>query len=517
MRRDTMLEKEWAKLQNESDIRGIAVDGMDGQEINLTYDKVQAIGGAFALWLSKNKAKALKELKISIGTDSRISASSIKEAAIKGMILGGCQVFDCGMASTPAMFMSTVTQGFLYDGAVMVTASHLPYNRNGLKFFTSLGGLEKGDIAEILAIAEGGDFQVSRTFCSVAQVDFITVYADGLVKKIREAVDSKLNSMEPLKGFKIVVDAGNGAGGFFVNKVLIPLGADTSGSQFIEPDGMFPNHIPNPENKEAIKSISKAVVENKADLGIIFDADVDRAGAVAASGKEINRNRLIALVSSIVLEEHPNSTVVTDSVTSTGLKHFIEDKLGGVHHRFKRGYKNVINEAINLNKEGRESHLAMETSGHGALKENYFLDDGAYLITKILIKMAKLKLEGCKTIDSLIEDLAEPVESMEFRMNIAMDSFKDYGKTIISDLAKYAAKEDGWNVATDNHEGIRVSFSKEDGDGWFLLRMSLHDPLMPLNIESDSVGGVRIITSKILKFLSSYSNLDLSPLKSYLK
>jgi phosphomannomutase len=102
---------------------------------------------------------------------------------------------------------------------------------------------------------------------------------------------------------------------------------------------------------------------------------------------------LIALISAIILEEHSNSIIVTDSITSNGLKEFIEEKLGGVHHRFKRGYKNVINEAIRLNKEGKESYLAIETSGHAALKENYFLDDGAYLIAKILIKMAKLKLE----------------------------------------------------------------------------------------------------------------------------
>ena len=113
-------------------------------------------------------------------------------------------------------------------------------------------------------------------------------------------------------------------------------------------------------------SICQATLDNKGDLGIIFDTDVDRAAIVGPNGRPINKNALIALISTIILEEHPQTTIVTDSVTSNGLASFIKAK-GGIHHRFKRGYKNVINEAIRLNEEGRESHLAIETSGHAAI------------------------------------------------------------------------------------------------------------------------------------------------------
>ena len=116
-------------------------------------------------------------------------------------------------------------------------------------------------------------------------------------------------------------------------------------------------------------AITEAVVENGADLGIIFDTDVDRAGAVLSDGSALNRNRLIAMMTAILLKEHPGTTIVTDSITSTGLADFITAH-GGVHHRFKRGYRNVINESIRLNAAGQDSQLAMETSGHGALKEN---------------------------------------------------------------------------------------------------------------------------------------------------
>ena len=135
-----------------------------------------------------------------------------------------------------------------------------------------------------------------------------------------------------------MVDAGNGAGGFYARDVLAPLGADVSGSQFLEPDGMFPNHIPNPENEEAMASICGAVGKAQADLGVIFDTDVDRGGAVDARGQEINRNRLVALASAHCPGRQSRAaTVVTDSITSDGLKDYLENTLGGHHHRFKRG------------------------------------------------------------------------------------------------------------------------------------------------------------------------------------
>ncbi|KAI3681996.1 hypothetical protein L2E82_50307 [Cichorium intybus] len=177
-----------------------------------------------------------------------------------------------------------------------------------------------------------------------------------------------------------------------------------------------------PEDKEAMKAIIKAVLDNKADLGIIFDTDVNRSAAVDSAGREFNRNRLIVLMSAIVLEEHPRTTIVTDSVTSDGLTTFIEKKLGGKHHRFKRGYKNVIDEGIRLNSVGEESHLAIETSGHGALKENHWLDDGAYLTVKLLNKLALARAlgqtGGSKVLTDLVEELQEPGVAIELRLKI---------------------------------------------------------------------------------------------------
>lgn len=137
---------------------------------------------------------------------------------------------------------------------------------------------------------------------------------------------------KPLAGLKILVDAGNGAGGFFAGEVLAKLGADTAGSQFLDPDGSFPNHVPNPEDAAAMAATIDAVNANDADLGIVFDTDVDRSGVVDKNGRAINKNKLIALMAAITLRDVPESTIVTDSVTSSGLTAFIEAH-GGKHFR----------------------------------------------------------------------------------------------------------------------------------------------------------------------------------------
>ena len=499
---------DYRKLQNGSDIRGVALEGIEGQHVNLTEQACRDIGRGFALWLVKKTGKT-DDLRVAVGRDSRLSGDTLCGWICDAMVQQGIQVTDFGMASTPAMFMSTVTEGYAYDGSVMITASHLPFNRNGFKFFTPRGGLESADIKEILAYA-GGEASTGLTGGSLAQGQFMDAYAKLLADKIRSAAGEE----RPLEGFRIVVDAGNGAGGFYVDKVLRPLGAVTDGSRYLDPDGSFPNHIPNPEDKTAMASIMEAVRETKADLGIIFDTDVDRAGAVLSDGSELNRNRIIAMLAVILLREHPGTTIVTDSITSTGLAKFIEAN-GGVHHRFKRGYRNVINESIRLNGLGQDSQLAIETSGHGALKENYFLDDGAYLVTKLLIELARGRKQGY-TLESLIADLEEPAESVEFRMNILVDDFKPYGQQVIEELTEYAANQPGWSLASSNYEGVRVNLDEDHGNGWFLLRLSLHDPLLPLNIESNSQGGAKKIAAELARFLVGYDKLAAEKLLAYI-
>ncbi|MBO5200339.1 MAG: phosphomannomutase/phosphoglucomutase [Clostridia bacterium] len=490
----------YKELKSGTDIRGVASD-LGGKAVNLTDEAVYDITSAFALWLAQRNGVATEELTIAVGHDSRISASRISAAVIKALGDRGVQVLDCGLASTPAMFMTTVDLNTW--GAVQITASHHPFDRNGLKFFTREGGLESGQLSEIVDIADKGDFPTCDG-ATCKQVDYMKQYAAGLRSMICKAV-GKSETEKPLSGYHIVVDAGNGVGGFYATDVLAPLGADVSGSRYLEPDGMFPGHIPNPEDKVAMQSITDAVKESGADFGIIFDTDVDRAGCVDSTGEEINRNRLIALAAIIATQGRRGATIVTDSVTSDGLKTFIEDELGCKHYRYRRGYKNVIDKAVELCEQGIDCPLAIETSGHAALKENYFLDDGAYLITKIIIELGR-----GRDINKSIAALKCPAEEFECRFNITVENFKTYGLRVIDELDAYvASKPETFTVADDNREGIRVSVK----DGWFLLRLSVHDPVMPLNFESDRVGGIEEMKALIRPFFEGFDGLDISSLK----
>ncbi len=490
------MKFDYHSLRNGSDIRGYAVES-DEAPVNLTDEVTQKVASAFVLWLAKKHDKNPCQLKVGIGRDSRISGERLRDDFVASFKDAGVYTYDCGLATTPSMFMLCVDEKYGVDGTVMLTASHLPYNRNGFKFFTKDGGLEGSDIKDILEIASYGASSQSSKRGRVKKIDYIKEYANLIKDKITTATGEK----KPFKGMKIVVDAGNGAGGFYASKVLKPLGADICGSQFLEPDGTFPNHIPNPEDKEAMASISNATLDSKADLGIIFDTDVDRAAIVDASGKEINKEKLIALISAVLLKDK-KGTIVTDSVTSGELEDFIAAH-GGRQHRFKRGYKNVINEAIRLNNEGEYTPLAIETSGHAALMENYFLDDGAYLVTRLLIEAVKQRKEN-KTLSDLIADLNDLPFKKSCRFKIESEDFKDYGNDILSAFEKFAEESSFLTLVKGGYEGIRCSFGEK---GWLLMRLSLHDPIIPFDCEAETKEDMVSALTEIDKFLKAYDRL----------
>ena len=538
---------DFKKLQNGSDIRGVAIETEGGKPVNLTQNSVVRIGAAFALFAADRANKPAPELRIAIGRDSRLSGEQLTVWLADGIASVGANAYDGGLASTPAMFMCCVNE-LHFDAGIMVTASHLPMERNGMKFFTAIaGGLEKADITAILASAEEAAFPIAAQRGQCGTVDVMTPYVNGLKEKILSALGCAKEE-KPFSGLKIVVDAGNGAGGFFAERLLEPLGADITGSRFLEPDGRFPNHQPNPENADAMRSICDAVTETGADFGIIFDTDVDRAGAVLPSDGGVialDRNRLIALMTAILVRQYGPITVVTDSITSTGLTDFI-NSLGCRHHRFKRGYRNVINEAKRLlaleeaaknAKEETDAEFAnailadaefanailadaifanaifaMETSGHGALRENYFLDDGAYIIVKLLVALVEARREG-KTLNELIANLKEPCESAEARLNVLLDDTADYTAAVLETVEKHFSNLPGFEIVQPNYEGVRVNADETHGNGWFLVRRSLHDPLMPCNIESNSVGGMRLIAAELYNALRAFDKLELEPLK----
>ena len=493
----------YSALKSGTDIRGRAIES-EGKSAPLTEKAVRDLANAFALWTARRSDRP--RCKIAVARDSRLTGEQFEHAIVSELKYAGLEIYDCGLFSTPAAFMTTQFPSMSVDGAIMITASHHPSDINGLKFFTKEGGVNSAQLDEIIELAESGEKLPRSSTSTVIRRDFLRLYCDSLTEMIRKGTGLFL----PLKGMKIAVDAGHGVGGFFAKRVLEPLGADVSSSQFLEPDGRFPAHAPNPENAEAMESLTKRVLATHSDLGVIFDADADRCAIVTADGMEVNRCRLIALASAIILPVHQNATIVTDSVTTEGLRRFIESR-GGVQKRFKRGYRNVIDEAKRLCAEGVDAPLAIESSGHAAFADHYFLDDGAYFIAKILIVISQLKKEDL-TLNDLIVDLEEPYEEKDIRLSFTCDDWQALAQKIISRLS--AMSERMLFLTGDNYEGVRAYVLH--ADGYFIVRTSVHDPVMPIYIESNKPGGAQSIARLLYSFLYGFRGLDCTPLYDYI-
>lgn len=505
--------QEWMTLKSGSDIRGRASEA-DGVPPRLTAESAEFSAAAFVEKLYKDSGKSPENLTIAVGHDPRLSADALCSAVIRGITSTGAEAVDCGLCTTPAMFMSTLPEFLSADGAIMVTASHLPWYMNGLKLITPHGGLTGTEIEQILlsaiSLSEGSSVHNRAAVSGRARkADILTTYRNALKTVIDQNTGSGLS--KPLAGLHVTVDAGNGSGGFYA-ELLSDLGADVTGSRYLEPDGRFPNHPPNPEMEQALIDLAESARLVHADIGVTFDADCDRAAFVGPDGAVLNRNRLIALISSVILKQHPGATIVTDSVTSTGLTAYITG-LGGRHRRFKRGYKNVIDESKRLNGMGIDCPLAIETSGHAAFRDHYNLDDGMYLSTLLICEALRARQTGyCFT--KALDNLREPLEATEIRLPVLSPDVSAAGSEAIRRVTAAVNRVSYLHVPQDNEEGIRVHADLDGGhdNAWFLLRISLHEPLLPLNIESDIEGGVDRLRRVLAEILHGCPDVDIKDL-----
>lgn len=361
-------------------------------------------------------------------------------------------------------------------------------------------------------------------------------YADKLKNAILEQVKT---GDKPLEGLNIVLNAGNGSGGFF-NDVLKELGADVSASIWLEPDGDFPaGYVPNPESSTMIAETTKACEEANADIGIMLDTDADRCGFVVprtvsedgtrSTYEALNRNRLIALLSVIFSESSPGCAIVTDSVTSEGLATFLQDDLGLQHVRYLKGYANVINKARELTESGAaNAEMAIETSGHCAMKENAYLDDGTYTAVKVVSLLARVAADSNTSLLDLISNYQEMPEVSELRMELLDESLEstsvvfDFAALEIEQLCESVGGDEDpavatWSLDNDNLEGIRV---RTGNGGFFMLRKSLHDPVISLQVEGTSRDEIRAnVIDPLLQLFNSESRIgkavNLNALQAY--
>lgn len=491
------MTSDWRKFLSGTDIRG--------NEIELTDEFASKFGYAAALWMARKLDKTPDTLTVAVGRDPRKSGARLSRALIKGLTAADCDVVDCGECGTPAL-TSFITDSGKADGAIMITGSHFGAGVNGFKLMLKTGSAGSDDMAEMIEQARTLKVPVRL----VTNANPMEIYRKKLTDMARERLED--DALKPLLGLHVVIDAGSGMGGFYAD-LLEELGADTTGSMNLEPDGTFPAHLPDIGSPDAIARLSETVVSTGADMGVMFDADCDRAAIIDQNGRLIAGNRLIALISAIILDKDPGATIVTDSVTSSGLTRFITE-WGGVHYRFRRGYRNVIEEARRLNREGIDCPLAIETSGHVAFRDNGFIDDGVYLVTRLVCEAYDRKRFG-QTLSSVIDELNEPVEFREIRLRLDTDSPAEAAQEVIEIVLSHTLDNPEWRFAPDSREGVRILFNLDGGvdNAWFQLRMSVHDSsVMVLNAESDVHGGIDYMLAGLEALLDEKCDIDLTPL-----
>ena len=475
----------WLKLRSGSDIRC--------REENLTEDTCARIGYAFARMLAEHLNTTPDRLKIAVGCIDRPGGPRVKRALTRGITAADSDVIDAGTCALPALFMDVNSKDSSrrIDGAVMVTGSEQPAEVNGFKFVTANGILTGEDVTQLLRMAS--EETVPERL--VTQADLMADYRNLLLK--RAAVLLADDALKPLLGLYVVVDASTFGGRFYAD-LLESMGADI----------------------ERIEGIDIGVETARfgADFGAAFDVDCSRVWLCDAAGKPVDGNRLIATVAAMLLEKKPGQTIVTDSVTSSGLAAFIAE-WGGVHYRFKRGYSNVIREAMRLNDEGIDCPLAIETTGLAAFRENGFLGDGIYLALRIACEALDCKREG-KTVFDPLSDLSEPVEAETLRLRILDEEDPAVSsQEVVEIILSNTLENPEWQMAPDSREGVRITFNLDGGikNAWFQLRMSVHDPILVLNAESDVPGGVRHVLGELYALIRDTELLDLEPLKAALE
>jgi phosphomannomutase len=415
------------------DIRGQYPD-----EIN--EDEARKIGLAFAQFLNKQR--------IVIARDMRDFSDSLADAFAEGIRAFGADVYDVGMATTPMLYYAIIDGGF--DGGAMITASHLPAGYNGIKLCREKAIPLAGDagLPEVETLTSRLS-ELPPPKGTYHKFDFLERYVDVLSRFV-----------EHPESLRIVVDAGNGMGGLdtprlferFPNYEFIPM--------YMEPDGDFPHHIPNPALASTTEELQKRVVAEKADLGIAFDGDCDRCGFIDEGGQRVPSDLIIALLAEFFLRKEPGATVLYDLRASQVVPERIRD-LGGNPVVTRVGHSFIKEKMREVN-----AVFAGELSGHYYYREMGFIDCGILSMISMLNLLALKKTP----LSQLVRPLQKYVQSGEINIKV-----KD-AKRVFRDLEE--TYKDGQQTHLD---GLTVTYPH----WWFNLRESHTEPVVRLVIEAE--------------------------------
>lgn len=436
----------------EYDIRGII-----GK--TLTTDDARAIGRGFGTMVVRGGGK-----KVAIGYDGRLSSPSLEAAAVEGLKSVGLHVVRIGLGPTPMLYFTA--RHLKLDAGMMITGSHNPPDYNGFKMMIGKAPFFGSQILEIGKIAAAGDFEAGEG--SEETIDIQDAYVDRLVA-----------DYDGMRDLNVVWDNGNGAAGEILRRLVKKLpGKHTL--LFDDIDGTFPNHHPDPTIPENLEDILHKVAETKADLGIAFDGDADRIGAVDEKGRIVWGDQLVAIYSKDVLANHPGATIIADVKASQSLFDQIA-KLGGKPLMWKTGHSLLKAKMAETN-----SPLAGEMSGHIFFADKYYgFDDALYCGVRLLGIVSRIA-----ALSALRDELPDMLNTPEVRFQVneerkfaAVDEIK----------ARVKAEEAAGGAEVNDIDGVRV----KNADGWWLLRASNTQDVLVARAEAFSPEGLERLKGAI--------------------
>ncbi|MFM2152237.1 MAG: hypothetical protein RL199_672 [Pseudomonadota bacterium] len=439
----------------EYDIRGLVAT-------ELTADFARTLGLALGTALQEKlgPAPAGTRRTMVVGRDIRTSSTTLRDAMVDGLVSTGVDVIDIGVVATPLTYFAANT--LKVDGLAMITGSHNPPEFNGFKTGFGKTTFHGHEIQALRRVCEGGRFAVAAEPGKVTTHDIIADYETYVRGNIRLGQ----------RRLKVVVDAGNGCGGFIAVPLLEKLGFEVVG-QFIEPDGTFPNHHPDPTVVKNVEPLIARVKAEKADVGIAYDGDADRIGAVDEQGNILWGDQLMVLFAREILKEKPGATFVSEVKCSMTMYEDIEKK-GGTAIMWKAGHSLI---KAKMAETGAE--LAGEMSGHIFFKNRWFgFDDAIYSTLRLLEILTKTEAP----LSTLVSDLPKTWSSPELRTDFAEElKFKAVEKA--REKLKAIAPE------TVDVDGVRAIWP----DGWGLVRASNTQPILVLRYEATSASRMQEI------------------------
>lgn len=424
------------RIFREYDVRGIVDE-------DLNEETVELLGKGFGTY-----AQSHGHREVVVGRDNRPSSAVYREALTRGLKSTGCGVTDVGELPTPVFYFSLHEYG--RQAGVMITGSHNPPQYNGFKLFCGHGTIYGEEIQKLKGIIEAGAFAAGAGGESTANPH--SVYMGHILRDI-EMIDRPL---------KVVVDAGNGVGGKVAPKLLKEIGCEVI-ELYCDLDGSFPNHFPDPTVPDNLKDLRATVLREEADLGVAFDGDADRIGAVADDGAIIWGDQLMILFSRDILESNPGGTIIFEVKCSQALVDDIEAH-GGVPLMWKTGHSLI---EAKIREEG--ALLAGEMSGHIYFADRYFgYDDAIYAACRLVEYVAR---KGT-ALSGLLQDIPRYYATPEMRIEVGEEEKFDIVAAVKEEFSR-----DHEVIGID---GARVVFD----DGWGLVRASNTSPVVVVRCEA---------------------------------